>query len=122
MTALLADIVAARADEPAVIDERGTTTWAELDERVTRLVHALQDRGLRSGDTVVAMLGNQVELIEATLACAHGGWLLVPLNWHWVPRRGRLRARRRRGRRGDRRRAVGGGHDPGAGRCRGAVA
>ena len=86
MTALLADIVAARAHEPAVIDERGTTSWAQLDERVTRLVHALQDRGLRSGDTVVAMLGNQVELIEATIACAHGGWLLVPLNWHWVPR------------------------------------
>ncbi|WP_426574662.1 AMP-binding protein [Aquihabitans sp. McL0605] len=86
MTALLADIVAKRADEPAVIDERGTTTWAQLDRRATRLVHALQDRGLRSGDTVVAMVGNQVEMIELTIACAHGGWIMVPLNWHWVPR------------------------------------
>ncbi len=86
MTALLAEVVARRGDEPAVIDERRTTSWNELDERVTRLVHALEGRGLRVGDTVVAMLGNQVELIEATLACAHGGWLLVPLNWHWVAR------------------------------------
>lgn len=86
MTAILADIVAERSQEPAVIDARGTTTWSELDERVTRLVHALADRGLQTGDAVVAMLGNQVEFLEVTLACAHGGWLLVPLNWHWVPR------------------------------------
>jgi long-chain acyl-CoA synthetase len=86
MTALLAEIVARRGDEPAVIDERGTTSWHELDERVTRLVHALEGRGLRAGDTVVAMVGNQVEMIEVTLACAHGGWLFVPLNWHWVAR------------------------------------
>lgn len=86
MTAVLAESVARRADEPAVIDARGTTTWAELDQRVTRLVHALRDRCLQTGDTVVAMLGNQSEFLEVTLACAHGGWLLVPLNWHWVPR------------------------------------
>jgi long-chain acyl-CoA synthetase len=86
VTALLAEIVAARGDEPAVIDERGSTSWSELDERVTRLVHALERRGLRVGDTVVAMVGNQREMVEVTLACAHGGWLFVPLNWHWVAR------------------------------------
>ena len=86
MTAIIGEIVQQRGDEPAVIDERGTTTWRQLDERVTRLVHALRDRGLVQGDTVVAMLGNQAEFIEVTLACAHGGWLLVPVNWHWVAR------------------------------------
>jgi long-chain acyl-CoA synthetase len=86
VTAVLADLVALRGDEPAVIDERGTTSWTELDDRVTRLVHALEDRGLRVGDAVVAMVGNQAEMIEVTLACVHGGWLMVPLNWHWVPR------------------------------------
>lgn len=84
MTALLADLVADRGAEPAIIDERGTSSWSELDDRVTRLVHALEGRGLRVGDSVVAMVGNQRELIEVTLACAHGGWLMVPLNWHWV--------------------------------------
>jgi long-chain acyl-CoA synthetase len=30
------------------------------------------------------MLGNQVEMVEVSLACLQGGWSLVPLNWHWV--------------------------------------
>ena len=84
MGALLADTVAARPDVPAVTDARGVTTWAELDHRVDRLIHALRDRGLASGETVVAMLGNQAELIEVSLACIQGGWVLVPVNWHWV--------------------------------------
>jgi hypothetical protein len=84
MIAAIAEVVAARGAEPAVIDERGETSWEDLDDRVTRLVHALRRRGLEVGDRVVAMLGNQVELVELSLACAHGGWVLVPLNWHWV--------------------------------------
>jgi long-chain acyl-CoA synthetase len=86
MTAVLGPIVLERGDEPAIIDERGVTSWTELDARVTRLVHALRGRGLVVGDTVLTMLGNQSEFIEATLACAHGGWLLVPVNWHLVAR------------------------------------
>lgn len=86
MTALLGPSAAAHPDRAAVVDGGGTTTWRELDDRVTRLVHALRQRGLVAGDTVVAMLGNQVELVEVAVACAHGGWVLVPLNWHWVAR------------------------------------
>ncbi|MEO6629010.1 MAG: AMP-binding protein [Aquihabitans sp.] len=86
MTAVLAPLVKARGSQPAVIDERGTTSWIELDEQATRLVHALRARGLGVGDTVVAMLGNQVELVVTSLACAHGGWAMVPVNWHWVAR------------------------------------
>lgn len=84
MGVLLADQVAAHPDAPAVIDERGTTTWQALDERVSRLVHALRDRGLASGDRVVTLLGNQAESVEAALACAQAGWIQVPLNWHGV--------------------------------------
>ncbi|MFN8017578.1 MAG: AMP-binding protein [Acidimicrobiales bacterium] len=86
MTAILDAYVADRPDAPAVVDERGTTTWRELDERATRLVHALRDRGLRPGDRVLGMLGNQVEAVEVALACAHGGWVQVPVNWNWVAR------------------------------------
>jgi long-chain acyl-CoA synthetase len=86
VSALLGPIVAARGDQPAVIDERRATSWSDLDDRATRLVQALRARGLREGDRVVAMLGNQVELVEVSLACAQGGWVLVPLNWHWVAR------------------------------------
>jgi long-chain acyl-CoA synthetase len=81
---LLADHVAARPDEPALIDAHGTTTWAQLDERVNRLVSALRARGLVEGATVAMMAGNQREAIEVALACMHGGWVMVPVNWHWV--------------------------------------
>ncbi|MBX3287303.1 MAG: AMP-binding protein, partial [Actinobacteria bacterium] len=81
---LLAESVAAHPDRAAVVDERGTTSWRELDERAERLVHALRDRGLSSGDRVVSLLGNQVEAVEVALACAQGGWIQVPLNWHGV--------------------------------------
>jgi len=84
MSSLLADTVAERADAPAVVDAEGSCTWAELDDRVRRLVHALRARGLVEGDRVAAMLGNQRELVEVSLACLHGGWLLVPVNWHSV--------------------------------------
>ena len=84
VTALLAPMASAHGAAPAVIDERGTTSWSALDERVARLVHGLRARGLSPGDTVVAMLGNQVEAVEVSLACAEAGWLFVPVNWHWV--------------------------------------
>ncbi len=84
MAVLLDEVAAGRLDENAIVDDRGATTWGGLSDRVDRLVHALRDRGLASGDCVVAMLGNQAEAIEVALACAHGGWLLVPVNWHWV--------------------------------------
>ena len=48
------------------------------------MVHALRARGLAEGDTVALMAGNQREALVVTLACLHGGWLVVPVNWHWV--------------------------------------
>lgn len=84
MSALLAELVAAHPDRVAVHDGDRRRTWAELDERVTRLIGVLDSRGVPSGGSVVAMLGNQVEFIEVSLACMQGGWRLVPVNWHWV--------------------------------------
>src|ERR1700734_1500513 len=84
MAGFLDDIVDARGDEPAVVDGNGTTTWAELDRRGSRLGHGRGACGLRNGDRVVAMLGNQAQLVEVSFACMQAGWLLVPVNWHWV--------------------------------------
>lgn len=84
MSTLLTDLVEADPDGVAVRDERGRTTWGELDRRVDQLVGALRAAGLTEGDCVVGMLGNQVEQVELALACMQGGWLLVPLNWHLV--------------------------------------
>jgi len=77
-------IVERKGDAPALIDERGTTTWRQLDERANRLVHALRSAGLEVGDTVAVLCGNRRELFEILVAAGHTGLVTVPLNWHWV--------------------------------------
>ncbi|NLD78141.1 MAG: acyl--CoA ligase, partial [Acidimicrobiales bacterium] len=84
MAVLLKELAGQSGTDAALIDDFGSTTWAELNERVDRLVEALRARGLGEGDTVVLMAGNQREALEVSLACMHGGWLMVPVNWHWV--------------------------------------
>ena len=84
VTPLLAEAVGKHPTAVAVVDARGTTTWSELDTRVQHLVAGLRARGLSEGDTVAVLLGNQVEMVEVSLACMQAGWLLVPLNWHLV--------------------------------------
>lgn len=73
-----------KGGEPALIDETGTTTWAELDVRVNRLVHGLRARGLGRGDVVALLCGNQREYFEVMVAGMHAGLVIVPVNWHWV--------------------------------------
>ncbi|MFN8038715.1 MAG: AMP-binding protein [Acidimicrobiales bacterium] len=84
MATLLAKIAERKPDEPALVDERGKTTWAAFDERVNRLIHGLRAAGLAVGDTIALLSGNRRELFEVTLAALHGGWVVVPVNWHWT--------------------------------------
>jgi len=84
MTELLVPIVERKGDEPALVDERGTTTWRDLNDRANRLVHALRSAGLEVGDTVAVLCGNRRELFEILVADGHTGLVTVPLNWHWV--------------------------------------
>ena len=84
MAVLLQTQLSQMPNQVALVDDGGTTTWAELDGRVNRLVNGFRDRGLQEGDTVVVMAGNQREAFEIGLACLHSGLVLVPVNWHWV--------------------------------------
>ncbi len=84
MAELLNPFAAARPDAPALIDETGATTWSSFNERVNRLVHALRDLGVGRGTTIAAMAANTREYFELLAAAAHGGFALVPVNWHWV--------------------------------------
>ena len=74
----------AKGDEIALIDEGATRTWAALDDRVNRWVHALRGAGVASGDTVSLLCGNRCEAFEALTAAAHAGIRMVPVNWHWT--------------------------------------
>src|SRR3954447_10431676 len=57
-------------NEPAVIDELGTLTFKELDERTNALAHALRDDGVEPGDNVAIMCRNHRGWIDSVLACS----------------------------------------------------
>ncbi len=60
-------------------------TYRELDERVTRLARALQERGVSTGDRVAVLALNGIEVWEAYLAGVRLGAIVVPLNFRLVP-------------------------------------
>lgn len=58
--------------EPAIIDERGTLTFAEVDRRTAALACSLQHTIL-PGDTVAVICRNHSGFVEATVACSKLG-------------------------------------------------
>lgn len=66
----------------ALIHERGSVTYRELNERVNRLANALLRLGLRKGDRVGVLLHNCQEFVEVYFACAKSGVVFCPYNNH----------------------------------------
>ncbi|MCV7152875.1 fatty-acid--CoA ligase FadD5 [Mycolicibacterium pyrenivorans] len=62
-----------------------TTTWGELERRVTALAGALHRRGVDFGDRVLILMLNRPEFIEATLAINKLGAIAVPVNFRMTP-------------------------------------
>ncbi len=67
-------------DEPAIVDELGTLTFAEVDLRTNALAHSLSDAGLKEGDGVGIMCRNHRGFVEATVAVAKLGGHVLYLN------------------------------------------
>jgi long-chain acyl-CoA synthetase len=84
MADLITPFATATPDAPALIDEHGTTTWSEFNDRVNRLVNGFRAMGVVPGTTIAAMMANTREYFEVLAAAAHGGFACVPVNWHWV--------------------------------------
>src|SRR3954469_21391806 len=59
-------------------------TYAELDERVTRLARALAERGVGAGDRVAVLGLNGIEVWESYLAGVRLGAIVVPVNFRLV--------------------------------------
>lgn len=75
-----------RPDQPAVICEGRTVTFAEFHRRSNQTAHALLAEGLRRGARV-AYLGRESEhYFDIALGCAKGGTVLVPINWRLTSR------------------------------------
>ncbi|MDT5238512.1 MAG: fatty-acyl-CoA synthase, partial [Mycobacterium sp.] len=62
-----------------------TTTWGELDRRVTALAGALSRRGVGFGDRVLILMLNRTEYIETILAANLLGAIAVPVNFRMTP-------------------------------------
>nr|AAY98502.1 putative feruloyl-CoA synthetase [Rhodococcus aetherivorans I24] len=72
---------ARQAPDAVALDFRGTTvTYRELDERVTRLAHALRARGIGPGDRVALLSANHPAYLEVLFAAGLLGAVFVPLN------------------------------------------
>src|SRR4051812_34449 len=71
-------------DVAALRFEGAGRTYAELDERVTRLARALQQRGLGIGDRLAVLALNGMETWESYLAGVRLGAIVVPVNFRLV--------------------------------------
>jgi fatty-acyl-CoA synthase len=67
-------------DRPAVIDERGMLTFADVDRRTNALAWSLRVEGIREQDGVAIMCRNHRGFIEATVACSKLGASALYLN------------------------------------------
>jgi fatty-acyl-CoA synthase len=71
-------------DAPALRFDGTGRSYAELDERVTRLARALADRGIGVGDRVAVLALNGLEVWESYLAGVRLGAIVVPVNFRLV--------------------------------------
>ena len=71
---------AAMPGAPAVVDGDKVLTYAQLDDRSSRLAQTLLAAGLTTGDRVALLLGNRLEYCEAAAGIAKAGLVMVALN------------------------------------------
>ncbi|MEU8813750.1 AMP-binding protein [Actinoplanes sp. NPDC048796] len=77
------DVIAAGNDAPAlwIVEEDGSEqrfSFAEMSRRSDQVASWLRLQGVRRGDRIVLMLGNQVELWDTILAVMKLGAVLIP--------------------------------------------
>jgi fatty-acyl-CoA synthase len=68
--------------DAVALEEAGRqVTYTEFDRRTNQLARALLDLGVRRGDRVAVLLLNSITFMEAVLATAKLGAVLVPINF-----------------------------------------
>jgi acetyl-CoA synthetase len=77
------DVIAAGNDLPAlwIVEENGSErklSFAEMSQRSNQVANWLRGVGVRRGDRIIVMLGNQVELWETILAAIKLGAVIIP--------------------------------------------
>jgi fatty-acyl-CoA synthase len=67
-------------DRPALIDERGTLTYGQLEENSNALANAWREEGLRAGEGVAILVRNHRGFLESVFAAAKCGARIILLN------------------------------------------
>ncbi|HWS47926.1 MAG TPA: acyl-CoA synthetase, partial [Acidimicrobiia bacterium] len=71
-------------DHLALVQGDRRLTFAQVDERATRLAHALADRGVGPGDHVALYLYNSIEYLEGMLAAFKLRAVPINVNYRYV--------------------------------------
>src|SRR4051812_9317451 len=71
-------------DEPAIVDEKGTLTFAEVDSRTNALASAFKDEGIDADSSVAIMCRDHRWFIEATVALGKVGATALLYNTHFA--------------------------------------
>lgn len=76
---ILSHWAAAQPDKPAIRDDGGELTWAELDDRVERLAARLLETGLQRGQSVAILGTSCIAYALVFLAAVRAGGVAAPL-------------------------------------------
>lgn len=82
---LLTKAARAFGENTAVVQGSLNWTYAEFDERVSRLAGGLRQRGVRPGSRVAMLMHNGPEMLEVMFAAFRAGCIAVPINFRLHP-------------------------------------
>jgi fatty-acyl-CoA synthase/long-chain acyl-CoA synthetase len=71
-------------DRPAFPQDDTTRDYRTMEERVSRLANALRERGVGTGDRVLVLSHNRLEVFETFIATTRLGAIGVPVNFRLV--------------------------------------
>lgn len=80
LASVLADTVSARGGQEAYVGPSERRTWSQLQASAARIAAGLLGSGVRRGDHVGILLGNESLWIEVFFGCAQIGAVAVPVN------------------------------------------
>ena len=63
------------------LTEQRTLSYAQFDERISRLAAWLSEQGVGHGDRAGVLAQNCSDMLELQFACGRLGAIFVPLNW-----------------------------------------
>ncbi|MGA7486574.1 MAG: AMP-binding protein [Xanthobacteraceae bacterium] len=80
MAAIWRELALRHGARAAIVDERGTCSYAEFHSRIVRFGNALRGLGLQRGERVALLVPDIREYLEADYAIMSAGFVRVPLD------------------------------------------